>query len=369
MTTVIAGRNGHSPSPSDVRTCTYAESLREALDQALEGDPRVYLMGLGVPDPKGIFGTALGLQKKYGARRVMDMPTAENAMTGIAIGSALVGMRPIMVHQRVDFTLLAIDQIVNNAAKWYYMFGGKQSIPIVIRVIVGRGWGQGPQHSQALQAMFAHFPGLKVVAPATPYDAKGMLLAAVEDDDPVIFFEHRWLHPTFGAVPEEPYTVPLGRVRVAREGRDLTLISSSYYVLEVMRAAEALASRGVDVEVVDLRTIRPLDRDGILASARKTRRALVVDGGWRSFGVAAEVLALLSEDAFDDLRCAPRRITLPEAYTPTTPALSKYYYPTATQIANAAREMVGLPELSEDDYGFRTDRPLDVPDPSFRGPF
>jgi pyruvate/2-oxoglutarate/acetoin dehydrogenase E1 component len=368
MTAAPAYTNG-KPAPPPVRTCTYAEALREALDQALAGDPRVYLMGLGVPDPKGVFGTTLGLQAKHGSRRVLDMPTAENAMTGIAIGSALVGMRPVMVHQRADFALLALDQLVNNAAKWHYMFGGKQSVPIVVRLIVGRGWGQGPQHSQALQALFAHIPGLKVVAPATPHDAKGMLLAAIEDDDPVIFFEHRWLHATYGAVPAERYTVPLGRAQVAREGSDVTLISSSYFLLETLRAAEALAGHDVDAEVIDVRTLRPLDRGCLLASAGKTGRALVVDGGWRSFGVAAEIVALLAENAFDALRCAPRRVTFPDAYTPTTPALSKYYYPTAAQIADTARAMLGLEPLGEDAYGLQSDRPLDVPDPSFRGPF
>lgn len=354
---------------ASVRTLTYVDALREALDCALAADPKVYLMGLGVPDPKGIFGTTLGLQEKYGDRRVMDMPTSENGMTGVAIGSALVGMRPVMVHQRVDFALLALDQLINNAAKWHYMFGGKQSVPMVVRLIVGRGWGQGPQHSQALQALFAHIPGLKVVAPATPHDAKGMMLAAIEDDDPVIFFEHRWLHPTFGPVPEDAYRIPLGRAHIAKEGRDVTIVASSYYFVEALRAAETLAGHGVDAEVVDLRTIRPLDRTTILASVRKTRRAVVVDGGWRSFGVAAEVMATIVESAFGSLASAPIRVTLPDAYTPTTPALATLYYPTATQIANAARTSLGLVPLTDADYGFRTDLPRDVPDPSFRGPF
>ncbi|MGH7684950.1 MAG: alpha-ketoacid dehydrogenase subunit beta, partial [Vulcanimicrobiaceae bacterium] len=291
MTATAVHPNGASTS----RSLTYVEALREALDQSLASDDRVYLMGLGVPDPKGIFGTTLGLQEKYGDRRVLDMPTAENGMTGVAIGSALVGMRPVMVHQRVDFALLALDQLVNNAAKWHYMFGGKQSVPLVVRLIVGRGWGQGPQHSQALQALFAHIPGLKVVAPATPHDAKGMLLAAIDDDDPVIFFEHRWLHPTFGHVPPEPYRVPLGKAHIAREGRDVTLISSSYFFIECLAAADALQARGIDVELIDLRTIRPLDRSTLIDSARKTGRVVVVDGGWRSFGVAAEIVAAISE--------------------------------------------------------------------------
>lgn len=351
------------------RSLTYAEALLEALDHALATDRRVYLMGMGVPDPKGIFGTTLGLQEKYGPQRVRDMPASENALTGVAVGSALVGMRPVMIHQRVDFALLSLDQIINTAAKWHFMFGGKQSIPIVIRMIVGRGWGQGPQHSQSLQALFAHIPGLKVVMPSTAADAKGMMLAAIADDDPVIFLEHRWLHPTFGPVPEGAYHVPLGKAAIAAEGSDLSIIASSFALIESLRAAEALRETGLAVEVIDLRTIRPLDRAAILQSVRKTGRALIVDGGWRSFGVAAELVATITEGAFESLRCPPRRLTLPDTYTPTTAALAKHYYPTPTQIANAAREMLGLEPLSETRYGLQTDLPCDVPDPTFRGPF
>jgi pyruvate dehydrogenase E1 component beta subunit len=354
---------------AETRTLVYTEALREGMEAAMAADPRVYLMGLGVPDPKGIFGTTNGLQERFGAARVMDMPTAENGMTGVAIGSALVGMRPVMVHQRVDFVLLALDQIANNAAKWHYMFGGRSSVPLVIRLIVGRGWGQGPQHSQALQATFAHFPGLKVVAPATPYDAKGMLIAAIEDDNPVIFFEHRWLHSTFGPVPAEPYTVPLGRAHVARDGTDATIVTSSYMFVESMRAAEALATQGISAEVVDLRTIRPLDRETIVSSVVRTGRVVVVDGGWKSFGVAAEVVATVTDGAFASLTHAPKRITFPDAYTPTTPALARHYYPTATTIVNGVREVLGLHPVTEEEAGFASDAPRDVPNPSFRGPF
>src|SRR5579885_455110 len=207
------------------REITFAEALNEAMAVCLEADPTVYLMGLGVPDPKGVFGTTLGLQEKFGVRRVMDMPTSENAMTGVAVGSALLGL----------------DQIVNQAAKWHYMFGGKTKLPLIIRMIVGRGWGQGPQHSQSLQAWFAHIPGLKVVMPATPYDAKGLLIGGIEDDNPVIFLEHRWLHGIKGAVPKGHYAVPLGRARIARPGRDVTIVASSYMTLEALRAADMLA--------------------------------------------------------------------------------------------------------------------------------
>ena len=227
------------------RQLKFFEAIREATDQAMERDPAVYIVGLGVPDPKGIFGTTLGLQEKYGTTRVQDMPLSENAMTGVALGSALVGMRPIITHQRVDFALVAMEQMVNQAAKWHYMFGGKAKVPMVVRMIIGRGWGQGPQHSQSLQAWFAHIPGLKVVMPTTAHDAKGLLAAAIEDNNPVVFIEHRWLHNISDEVPEEYYTVPLGSARVMREGNDVTIVGTSYMALEAVRAAEHLRAHDV----------------------------------------------------------------------------------------------------------------------------
>ena len=259
------------------REIKFDQAINEAIDQCMAEDPAVYIMGLGVPDPKGIFGSTLGLQQKYGSARVMDMPTSENGMTGVAIGSALVGMRPIMAHQRIDFALLAVEQIVNQAAKWHYMFGGQMNVPLVIRMIIGRGWGQGPQHSQSLHAWFAHVPGLKVVMPTTPYDAKGLLIASVEDNNPVIFIEHRWLYNIVGHVPEEVYRVPLGRARVARQGKDLTIAAISYMVLEALRAADMLAADGIHAEVIDIRSLKPLDDELILKSVRKTGHLIVVE--------------------------------------------------------------------------------------------
>jgi pyruvate dehydrogenase E1 component beta subunit len=235
----------------------------------------------------------------------MDMPTAENGMTGIAIGSAIVGMRPVMTHQRVDFALLAMDQIINNAAKWRYMFGGRMHVPLVIRLVIGRGWGQGPQHSQSLQSVFAHIPGLKVVMPAVPYDAKGLLVAAIEDDDPVIFLEHRWLHGTLGPVPEELYRVSLGSAKVARSGRDVTIVATSFMTLEALRAADYLAKDGIEAEVIDVRTLKPLDVPCILQSVCRTGRLLAVDASWRTLGFATEVVARVAEEAHGNLRCPP----------------------------------------------------------------
>src|SRR5579884_513408 len=350
------------------REITFAEALNEAMAVCLEADPTVYLMGLGVPDPKGVFGTTLGLQEKFGVRRVMDMPTSENAMTGVAVGSALVGMRPVLTHQRLDFALLSLDQIVNQAAKWHYMFGGKTKLPLVIRMIVGRGWGQGPQHSQSLQAWFAHIPGLKVVMPATPYDAKGLLIGGIVDDNPVIFLEHRWLHGIKGAAPKGHYPAPRGRARIARPGRDVTIVASSYMTLEALRAADMLAEGGIEAAVVDLRSLRPLDEELVLHSVRRTGRLVVADTGWKSAGVSAEIVALVTEAAFHDLKAPPARIALPDCPTPTTPALADHYYPRAIDIAAAARQQLGL---GRDSLGALESRPrhLDVPDPAFTGPF
>ena len=230
------------------RELKFFQAINEAIDLCMAKDPAVYIMGLGVPDPKGVFGSTLGLQGKYGSTRVMDMPTSENGMTGVAIGSALVGMRPIMTHQRIDFALLAMEQIVNQAAKWHYMFGGRMSVPLVIRMIIGRGWGQGSQHSQSLQSWFAHIPGLKVVMPTTPYDAKGLLISSIEDNNPVVFIEHRWLYNISGHVPEGVYRVPLGQARVIKKGNDLTIVATSYMTLEALRAAEMLTEDGIRAE-------------------------------------------------------------------------------------------------------------------------
>src|SRR5712691_474393 len=243
----LLDRPGAAAEPASSRQLTFAQALNEAVDQCMARDPSVYVMGLGAPDPKGIFGSTNGLQSKHGAARVFDMPASENAMTGVAIGSALVGMRPVMSHQRVDFALLAIEQIVNQAAKWHYMFAGQASVPMVVRMIVGRGWGQGPQHSQSLQSWFAHVPGLKVVMPATPHDAKGLLISAIEDNNPVVFIEHRWLYNIHGPVPEGVYRVPIGRPNILRQGRHVTVAAISYMTLEAVRAAEELAKEGIEL--------------------------------------------------------------------------------------------------------------------------
>ena len=347
---------------------SYAEALREAQDMCLARMPEVLLMGLGVPDPKGIFGSTVGLQAKYGPERVFDIPLSENAITGVAIGAALRGMRPIITHQRVDFAVVAMEQMVNQAAKWHYMFGGAMSVPMLVRMVIGRGWGQGPQHSQSLQAWFAHIPGLKVVMPATARDAKGLVIAAVEDDNPVIMLEHRWLYNIKGEVDEGHYATTIGKAKILRKGTDITLVGTSYMALESLRAAEKLAEEGVSAEVVDLRSIRPWDRELVLESVSRTGRLVVADTGWTAFGIAAEIVSSVVEELFGSLKSAPARVALPIRPSPTSPALAAAFYPRWGDIAQAARRSLGR-QTTQTPHDVAPDVPLDVPDSSFTGPF
>lgn len=355
------------------RVIKYSEAVREGLDLCLGRDHSVFVIGPGVPDPKGVFGTTLNLVDKYGPDRVMDMPLSENGITGVCIGAAVTGMRPIMVHQRMDFVLLAIDELITNAAKWHYIFGGQSGVPLVIRLIIGRGWGQGAQHSQNFQALFAHIPGLKVVMPSTPYDVKGLLISSVEDNNPVIFIEHRWLYDMKEHVPEAMYRVPIGKANIVRKGEDITIASTSYMTIESIKASNILENVGVFPEIVDIRTIKPLDIDPIIKSVKKTGRLIVIDSGWKTGGIAGEVIAQISERAFDNLTCPPQRISLPDIPTPTSHALTKYYYPTYVDIINKIATMTGV---DKDKAGLekilkseKSDIPLDVPDLSFTGPF
>jgi acetoin:2,6-dichlorophenolindophenol oxidoreductase subunit beta len=348
------------------RVIKYVEALNEAQDLCMAKDPNVFLFGLGVSDPAAIFGSTKNLYQKYGPKRVVDMPVSENAMTGVALGAALAGMRPVMTHIRLEFALLAIDQIVNQAAKWHYMFGGQASVPMVIRLIVGRGWGQGAQHSQSLHSWFAHIPGLKVIMPSTPYDAKGLLVSAIEDNNPVLCIEHRWLYNLTGDVPEGIYKVSLTEPHVIQEGTDVTIVASSYSTIEALEAASDLEKEGISCEVIDLRLLNPLNDTKIIESVKKTGNLIVVDMGWRSGGFAAEIVARVVEKAHTALKNPPMRITLPDLPTPTSRALSNYYYPLPQDIANAARCLMGKsPRLSH----INPEAFLDIGHLNFTGPF
>ncbi|MEQ8837425.1 MAG: transketolase C-terminal domain-containing protein, partial [Lacipirellulaceae bacterium] len=280
------------------------------------------------------------LDKEFGCERVIDSPVSENATTGAAIGAAIAGMRPIVFHPRMDFMLLAVDPIVNQAANWSYVFEGKGSAPLVIRAVINRRGEQGAQHSQALQAMFAHIPGLKVVMPSTAYDAKGLLVAANRDDSPVMYIDDRSLYDLEEEVPKELYEVEIGKAAVRREGTDLTIVALSSMVPKSVEAAEQLAVKGIDAEVIDLRSLKPWDRETVVASVKKTGRLLVVDEAWKTCGFAAEVAATVADEAFSSLRAPVRRTTLADAPAPSSFALEEAYYITAEQIAEDASECV-----------------------------
>ncbi len=351
-----------------MRRLKYYQAINEALRQSMAGDPNIYVVGLGVPGPTGVFGTTSGLQGTFGARRVMDMPSSEEGMTGIALGTTLSGLRPVIVHMRMDFAILAMNQMVNQVAKWHFMYGGKLRAPMVFRMIIGRGWGQGPQHSQSLQSWFAHVPGFKVVMPTTPHDAKGMLIAAVRDDAPVVVFEHRWLYGIEGDVPEDAYEVPLDKARVARAGKDVTIAATSYMVLEALRAADVLQTVGIDAEVIDLRSLAPIDTATVVQSVRKTGALVTADTGTTDFGVGGEVAAKVLESGVMLTRPL-KRIGLPFAPSPTTPSLADAFFPRAHAIVAAAAEQFGIAAERLPREAAPAKRWHDTPDPSFTGPY
>jgi len=358
----------------DVRQLNFVDAIKEALDLMLEKHPSVLIIGEGVPDPKAIFNSTAGLQNKFGPCRVFDMPLAENGLTGVCIGAAMSGMRPVMIHQRIDFAMLAMDQIVNNAAKWHYMFDGKARVPLVIRMIIGRGWGQGPQHSQSLQAMFASVPGLKVVMPTTAADAKGLMIAAIEDDNPVIFIEHRWLHHVIDHVPQGLYKTPIGKARILHHGSDATVAAFSFMSLESLVAAKALkAHMKISVELLDMRTVRPLDTPSVLRSVERTGRLVVADTAFKTGSVAGELISQVVEQAFGSLKMAPVRIASPDHPVPTSPFMSADYYPGPRQIAEAVIDLVGASRQMEG-YSLlcnalNSRNRHDVPNREFSGPF
>jgi len=346
----------------------YAEAINEALHEAMHLDSSVICYGLGVTDPKAVFGTTLNLEKQFGPERVFDMPTSENAMTGVAIGAALNGIKSVMTHQRIDFFLLAMDQLVNGAAKWHYMFGSQNSVPITIRLIIGRGWGQGPTHSQNLHAWFAHIPGLKVVMPTTPEDAKGMLLASIFDPNPVIFLEHRWLHNSMGEVPDGDIRVPLGKAKIVKPGKDITLVAMSYMVIEALYASDYLEKQGVSCEIIDLRTIKPLDWEAVMGSVSKTGRLLTLDSGFSTGSVAGEIIARVSMEKFSVLKSAPARLAMPDVPEPTSPSLTKGFYIRAADVAEKIMDMMGR-DPSQVRKELKEPKPHDIPGKWFKGPF
>jgi len=320
-----------------MKKLSYSLAINEALHQMMESDPSVFLIGQGVKSPWYVGNTAKGLLEKFGPERVIDTPVSENAITGTAVGAALAGMRPVVVHPRVDFMMYAMDPVINEAANWHYMFGGKSSVPVVIWGIINRGGEQAAQHSQSIHAIFAHVPGLKVVMPSTPYDAKGLMISAIKDDNPVIYMDDRWLYNLEGEVPKETFSVPIGKGVVRRHGLNITVAAISYMVDESMKASMELEKEGIDAEVIDLRSVKPLDENLLFESVKKTGRLVVADGGWKTCGMAAEVSARVSENVLDCLKAPILRVTLPDVPAPASRVLEKAYYPTFKTIIDAVK--------------------------------
>ena len=338
----------------------------------MKKDKNVIILGEGVNDPKGIFGTTTNLKKKF-QKRVLEMPLSEAAMTGIVIGSSLNGLKPVLIHQRVDFTLLSMDQIVNVAAKLHYLTNGKHKVPIVIRAIIGRGWGQSAQHSQSLEAMFAHIPGLKVVMPANAYEAKGLLSAAILDQNPVIFLEHRWLHDTTSIVPKNDYKIKLIGGTVEKKGEDLTIVANSYNVTESHKAIKILTKAGYNCELVNLRVLKPLNLDVIFKSVKKTKKVLIVDSGWTEYGIGSEILSRIIENNKIILKKKPIRIGTKNHPTPATRALIENYYVSYTEIIQNAVKILGIKtkkieQIIKKEKLFRM-KNIDIPNSKFKGPF
>ncbi|HEX7631313.1 MAG TPA: transketolase C-terminal domain-containing protein [Lacunisphaera sp.] len=319
------------------RQLSYAKAILEATDQAMSLSKEVIVLGQLVDTQSGIFGTTTGLVKKYGPERVQDFPVSENLMTATAMGAALTGLRPVLCHQRLDFMVYSLDAIVNWLGLWRFKANMKSAMPVTIRTIVGKGWGQGPQHSKNLQAWFAHIPGIRVAVPATAYDAKGLLLEAILGETPTMFVEGRGLYSMTDDVPEAPYRVRFGQAAIRRAGTDVTVVAVGLMVPLALRAAALLEKEGVSVEVVDPRTIAPLDRKTICDSAFKTRRLVVADGTWHSFGSASEIITSVAENLGDKLKAKPVRVTLPDSHTPMSSALEPEYYPDENDIVAAVR--------------------------------
>jgi len=346
-----------------VRKISYCQALNEAMAQEMERDPAVFVYGIGVPDHKRVFGTTNSLVERFGTERCFDTPLSEDAMTGFGLGAAINGARPIHIHIRVDFLLLAMNQLTNMVSVYRYMSGGKLKVPLVIRAVVGRGWGQGCQHSKSMFSTFAHIPGLKVVMPTTPADAKGLLISAIRDDNPVVFIEHRWLYWQKGEVPEEPFTIPIGQTNILREGADITVVATSWMNTEAIMASKILAKRNVSVEIVDPRTIAPLDDEPIIQSVNKTGHCIVAENDWVYCGLGAELAAVVSEKCFGNLKSPVARIGFAHTPCPTARHLENEFYPNAVAIIRTVEKKLGLSQTDLDGEDFYSH------ENRFKGPF
>jgi acetoin:2,6-dichlorophenolindophenol oxidoreductase subunit beta len=321
------------------REITFAQAINEALAEEMRRDPRVFIIGEDVAEAGTPFKVLSGLVQEFGVERVIDSPISEAGITGVSVGAAMTGMRPVVDIMFGDFITLTMDQMVNQAAKIHYMSGGKLKVPMVMRTTLGATRRSAAQHSQSLHAWLSHIPGLKVVVPSTPRDAKGLLKSAIRDDNPVVFFEDKMMYQLKGRVPEEEYTIPLGVADVKRNGSDITLVATSSMVQVSMRAAELLQDFGIQAEVIDVRTTAPLDRETLIASARKTSRAIVVDEGHRSYGASAEMAAVIAEGAFYYLDAPVTRLGAMDVPVPFSPVLEDQTVPTPESVAETAKKL------------------------------
>ncbi len=352
-----------------ISNLTYVEAIRLAQKQVLAGDDKTFILGLGSSDPKGMFGTNLGLVDEFGSQRVMDTPLSENTLTGVSIGMAAMGYRPILVHHRLDFTLTAFEQMVNQAAKWFFNSGGKSNLPFLIRMVVGRGWGQGPTHGQSLQSMFSHIPGLKVVMPTTPQDAGNMIVGGIADGNPVIYIEHRWLHGISSEV-SQPFTeYQIGKARISKAGKDVTIVANSYSVIDSLLAARFLETKGLSCEVIDMRSIQPWDKKLIFESVVKTTRLVVVDTGHLSFGVSGEIVTSVFEELWESISSKPIRIGFPDIPVPSAPGLSQQYYAGPAEIAIKIAESFKIDLTRDEIKSLKGSGPFDIPPQGLVGPF
>lgn len=322
------------------RKLSYSLSINEALKQIMAVDKDVFLMGQGVKSPWYVGNTCKDLISLYGEERVIDTPISENAMTGAAVGAALAGMKAIIMHPRTDFALYAFDPIINQAANWSYMNGGRASVPVVFWLVVNRAGEQAAQHSQALHSLFAHIPGLKIIAPSNAHDVKGLLISAIRDPNPVVFIDDRWLYGKEDDVPEEMYELPIGKGIIRNEGTQVTIVSSSFLATEAVLSVEILKKEGISAELIDLRSIKPWDSELILKSVNKTGRLLIVDGSWKTNSISSEISAVVSEELFGILKSPVCRVNLPDAPAPASRTLESEYYITKDKIIDAVNKIL-----------------------------
>lgn len=341
---------------------SYKQALSEAVAEEMRINKNVFIYGIDVADHKRIFGSTIGLLEEFGEKRVFSTPLSEEAMLGFGLGAAISGLKPINVHIRVDFLLLAMNQLINMISSYHYGCAGKYKISIVIRAVIGKGWGQAYQHSKSLQSFFAHIPGLKVIMPTTPLDAKGLLKAAIRDNNPVVFLEHRMLYDTVEELPKNLDPIEIGKGRILRTGKDVTVVATSYMNVEALKAAEILAKRGIHIEIIDPRTIYPLDEDLIINSVKKTSHCIVADYDWLNCGFSAEVATRVYEKCFNNLKSEVTRIGFAQTPCPCTRPLENEFYPNAITIIRAVEEKLLKPtDLSQEEfYNYEN---------KFKGPF